>query len=81
MTHDWVEFVRVMISHHTFNVLDDSTELTGTNAIVKSHDLVVLMLECEDHFKLLHHRDLEWPKHINGILKTVGTLADFLEKA
>ncbi len=55
--------------------------LIGTNAVIKSHDLVVLMLACEDFFKEQTGRDLEWPQHVNGILKTVGTLADFLEKA
>ncbi len=58
--------------------IDDSTPLSGDGRVVKSHDLVVLMLALEDRFTE-HGKTLEWPLHLHRTFATVGSLADFLE--
>ncbi len=55
------------------------TPLLGEGRVLRSHDLVVLMLAIEDRLDE-EGRVLEWPVQLHRTLATVGSLADFLEK-
>lgn len=53
------------------------SRLTGEGRIIKSHDLVALMLAMEDYMER-HGTTIVWPESLGNVLATVCSLADFL---
>lgn len=67
--------------------LTDASELVGSNAILNSRDLVVLLLEVEEFLEDEYGAEFNWYSDsalsdARSRLRTIGTLADLIaEKA